>query len=503
MIRESGDPHTALIKRATELNLPPSVLEKAGQVYNTAKTLNHLDKAEDLEKRGSTFTTLDVPAMVESYKEFAPDTTTKPDPTDLWSLAVTVKSAGDKTHNEYELPDEFNPLCHDKQDLTEKAASATPVNSFDLPSDAHIKQARAKKLAAERDLDSMRTVKSALQQALRSKAASFAESYTGFYCDAPELNKLESECTRLFTGQEQLCKRAFDVVSKFIETVPAAAGRVKRSSDSSESKGLIQKTSFHESIESIMDQIEMCDAAAEEYAEMEKSAVEYDSKKKQPPVPRSTEVEQADPDKHPGSDAETIDPEIVDDEFEVTDDDVPDGAKDVSPKDDKEKDDDSDDDSDDDKDKKEDKPKAEVVTVEKGVEKEAPTAKGTGLDVVKALRKAKDLAVEQGSKGLGVLKDVRQHATDERQADIDRSAMLARGEAALNTLLLTDPVIGEYDEENMRDIFFTIFASNPEVATDINQLRGVLRTAGNFEGVVDLDTVKTLKSLDKPDKDKS
>ena len=490
-IRESGDPHTALIKRATELNLPPSVLEKAGQVYNTAKTLNHLDKAPDLEKRGSTFTTLDVPAMVASYSEFAPAHVTRSNPTDLWAQALE-KSASEQTSDEFSLPDDFNPLMHNKQDLTEKAASATSVNSFETPSSAHIKQARAKKLAALRDLDSMRTVKSSLQHGLRAKVAEFSEAYTGFYCDAPELNKLEAECTRLFEGQEQLCKRAFDVVSKFITTVPSASGRVKRSSDLSESKGLIQKTSFHDSIRDIMEQVEMCDAADEEYNEMAKEAVEYASKKKLPSVPVSTQVEQADPDKHPGSkgtedagDDWEHQSDKPGDNFEPTYKAKPNTVVDGEFESDKDND------------------PAKYVDADKDLEEDENEKKKdkTGEAVIRALRSVRNLAVEQSSKGLSVLGDASQRATDERQVDIDRSALLARGEAALNTLLLTDPVVSEYDEEDMRDIFFTIFSVNPGVATDINQLRGILRTAGNFEGVVDLDTVKTLKSLDKPDKD--
>jgi hypothetical protein len=83
------------------------------------------------------------------------------------------------------------------------------------------------------------------------------------------------------------------------------------------------------------------------------------------------------------------------------------------------------------------------------------------------------------------------------QTRVDTAAQFARAEAALNTLLLVDPIISEYDEDEMRDIFFTVLDRNPRVASDINLLRSVLRQAGQFEGV-DLETAKQLQQLDRP-----
>ena len=57
------------LKFANEKNLAPALLEKLGQVYNTAKTVNYLDKSA--AKRGSSFEILDVSDMLETYSKEA------------------------------------------------------------------------------------------------------------------------------------------------------------------------------------------------------------------------------------------------------------------------------------------------------------------------------------------------------------------------------------------------------------------------------------------------
>jgi hypothetical protein len=75
-IRESGDVEPTLLKFASEKNLAPALLEKIGHVYNTAKTVNYLDKAASKGRsRGDTFKVLDVSSMLEAYtKSAAADT---------------------------------------------------------------------------------------------------------------------------------------------------------------------------------------------------------------------------------------------------------------------------------------------------------------------------------------------------------------------------------------------------------------------------------------------
>ena len=72
-IKETGDVENVFLKFAKEKNIAPALLEKLGHVYNTAKTVNYLDKSASHEKqRGSTFAILDVPALLEKYASAQP-----------------------------------------------------------------------------------------------------------------------------------------------------------------------------------------------------------------------------------------------------------------------------------------------------------------------------------------------------------------------------------------------------------------------------------------------
>lgn len=68
-INETHDPKGVMLKCAKKHNLSPAQLEKLGHVYNTAKTLVGLEKQAH---RGDSFTIVDVPEMVASYTTFDP-----------------------------------------------------------------------------------------------------------------------------------------------------------------------------------------------------------------------------------------------------------------------------------------------------------------------------------------------------------------------------------------------------------------------------------------------
>lgn len=63
---EEKGAEATLTKYASDEDLPPAQLEKLGQVYNTLRTVSHIDNAEDSE-RGATVPLLDVPGMVVGY----------------------------------------------------------------------------------------------------------------------------------------------------------------------------------------------------------------------------------------------------------------------------------------------------------------------------------------------------------------------------------------------------------------------------------------------------
>ena len=65
-IKKSGDPRGTIIKFAEEKNLAPALMERLGYIYNTAKTINYLDKSAASD-RGQSFAILDVEDMVKEY----------------------------------------------------------------------------------------------------------------------------------------------------------------------------------------------------------------------------------------------------------------------------------------------------------------------------------------------------------------------------------------------------------------------------------------------------
>ena len=72
-IKEGAAVDDVFLKFANEKNIAPALLEKLGHVYNTAKTVNYLDKSASHNKvRGDTFQILDVPAMLEKYADAKP-----------------------------------------------------------------------------------------------------------------------------------------------------------------------------------------------------------------------------------------------------------------------------------------------------------------------------------------------------------------------------------------------------------------------------------------------
>ena len=98
-INSSQDPKGTLIKFASENNLSPAELERLGQVFNSAKTLSHLEKSAN---RGDSYDLLDVEDLVSSF-------TSHETPT------VVEKSASTKIRNGGALPNFFDIETLEKQ----------------------------------------------------------------------------------------------------------------------------------------------------------------------------------------------------------------------------------------------------------------------------------------------------------------------------------------------------------------------------------------------------
>jgi hypothetical protein len=68
-LKEASCPEDVLVKYATDRNLSAAQLERIGQVYNIAKTLNFMDKAAN---RGDSFRVLDTEDMLTKFTKFKP-----------------------------------------------------------------------------------------------------------------------------------------------------------------------------------------------------------------------------------------------------------------------------------------------------------------------------------------------------------------------------------------------------------------------------------------------
>lgn len=169
-VKKSGSPHDVFLKFASDKNLSPALLEKLGHVYNTAKTVNYLDKSAS-NKRGASFKILDIPELLEEYQKNASDSHVydnygfedKRVQSDLFNMDSTfkvkeesaddymeIKAASDlsnkfkkaaanevNTRNYSQLKFE---LTEDLRELTKKFASelrATQVNFEDVERDAN------------------------------------------------------------------------------------------------------------------------------------------------------------------------------------------------------------------------------------------------------------------------------------------------------------------------------------------------------------------------------
>jgi hypothetical protein len=68
-LKAAESPEAVLVKYASDRNLSPAQLERIGQVYNIAKTLNFMDKSAN---RGDSFRVLDTQKMMSDFTSFKP-----------------------------------------------------------------------------------------------------------------------------------------------------------------------------------------------------------------------------------------------------------------------------------------------------------------------------------------------------------------------------------------------------------------------------------------------
>jgi hypothetical protein len=95
-LKEASSPEDVLVKYASSKNLSPAQLERIGQVYNIAKTLNFMDKSAN---RGDSFKVLDTEKMMRDYTKHTPSKQNKEATSqwDNWFDTPTAKAAAAST----------------------------------------------------------------------------------------------------------------------------------------------------------------------------------------------------------------------------------------------------------------------------------------------------------------------------------------------------------------------------------------------------------------------
>ncbi len=107
-INLSQDPKGVLTKYATAKNLTPAELERLGQVYNSAKTLSHLEKSAN---RGSTYSLLDIEDLVNGF--------TKHEDKVVVEKSASVIVRGGKIPNLFEVETLTKEASSDKSEFLE------------------------------------------------------------------------------------------------------------------------------------------------------------------------------------------------------------------------------------------------------------------------------------------------------------------------------------------------------------------------------------------------
>ena len=206
-IKKSGNVKEVFLKFANEKNLAPALLEKLGQVYNTAKTVNYLDKSAS-DKRGDSFKVLDVEDLLEAY---------------------TKEAKSDYSNNN------FSSLSQSKRvpkDLFGSMVKEIPVESslgeqeIKLASD--IRNKFKKESRNKRNTDTLNQLVFELKEDIRDLAEDFSKE---IQTKSANFDKVEQDALYYFEGN---AKEACDMLASYLEDTKYLT--VKRASDAGKSR---------------------------------------------------------------------------------------------------------------------------------------------------------------------------------------------------------------------------------------------------------------------------
>lgn len=136
-VNRTRDPKGEILKAARANNFLPSQVQALGQLFNTARTLAHFEKAGTSEARGASFPILDVDKLVAEYQTA--------EPLEKKASAPVHWELDDQTNNTDSLPDCFRGIC-------------TPALKLEVPVRTQPSAAAMAKAAAKAQVESAREV---------------------------------------------------------------------------------------------------------------------------------------------------------------------------------------------------------------------------------------------------------------------------------------------------------------------------------------------------------
>lgn len=523
-LKAAESPEAVLVKYANDRNLSPAQLERIGQVYNIAKTLNFMDKSAN---RGDSFRVLDTQKMMGDFTAFKPKQqkeATNSASWNSWFDAPVSKSASildpndisawiDETTKVAKIVEEDGKYTVYSEDGTKRLSKPSTkeeavkrlrqVEYFK----SHKKANTVPNLGAiaindnytttglEEAASLPKTAAEQIKNELREESALRFEMETSNQIAgdaAEEARKIASELLEMhrvsplpFSVMEHdayYCsedEQGTKVATEFVANFFKSKGWELERHDFS--KGMPKLARDRHNIlplfNSLLEQLELHKSASLYVSELEKKSTTTETERRRR---KSTEADIDFPNsgagRRRGSGADDIDfpegergrrPSVID---------LISG----------------------------DKPKGQ----DKGTGKPKGQDKGTGAS-------AELNAAHEITKGLASMYDPSTYTNDQtksyisnilkapdvskvnkRQKEVDVAADDVGRVTELQRLLLTDPIIGEADPDTVVSLYNTLAKANPEIVKDKNLLRFALREALQYDAVP-LHTYKDLISMGK------
>lgn len=497
-LKAASEPEAVLIKYAKDNNLAPAQLEKFGQVYNIAKTLNFMDKSAS---RGDSFRVLDMEGMLSKYTSFVPATKAAQNNSEWnsWFDEVENKSANENAAQNDALT--FLSKYKKKGNMINILALA---RNKDYYSDVELEKVASADASPYNGIrEEMREVKNiSIAIDMNKQAAEDARHEMSSL--ANELVELHRTCPLPFAEMErdfvlgsetpELAKEACELINNlFIQK----GWSLPRYDFNKSATKLVRDTfNVYPIFNKIASSIQEIRQRNADLIELEKKAANpftslNPNKIKTPP---STSIK---PNKNNSNkDSSNEEKKLPNDNYKGER-----GRQDTPPK-------------------KTNTPKgpdylnADEIHVRlngKANNDNGNNQRGTKpADGSANLKSIKDTAsgltdlyrpetykskidqlikIPSGLKDLVSKKNVKQQKVDTAAKDVGRISTLQR-------LMLSDPVIGEAEPDTVVSLYNTLAKANPEVVSDPNLLRFALREAIQYEAVP-LHTYKDLISMNK------